>query len=73
MNIVSEDLKNKNSTFCMNADGFYNFSLTFCEEHLLVSMKSLTSCDPFSNPHQKACYGFLTAACDYESLFESRL
>jgi len=35
---------------------------------LLVSMKSLTSCEnPFSDPSQTAFYGFQTAACDYES------
>jgi hypothetical protein len=54
----------------MNADGYLNFWLFFCEEHpkyslCFASMKSLTNCEnPSGNSLQEACSGFPIAACD---------
>jgi hypothetical protein len=43
-------------------------------ELLLASMKSLANCEIPSNiPFQKACSGFLIAACAFKSHCESRL
>ncbi len=68
---------------------FSQLSVVFCEgnpkmKFLLASMKSLTNCEiPSSNPLQRACSGFLIAACvfkvvpkpacDYENCSISRL
>jgi hypothetical protein len=39
---------------------------------LLASMRSLTNCEiPSSNPLQRACSGFLTAACAFKSCSET--
>jgi hypothetical protein len=62
----------------MNADGFHNFCLSFCEEiqikFLLASVKSLTNCEnPSGTPLHEACSGFLIAACDSKSFSERRL
>jgi hypothetical protein len=41
---------------------------------LLASMKSLTNCEVLSsNPLQRACSGFLIAACAFKSCSETRL
>jgi hypothetical protein len=61
----------------MSAYGFHNFQLSFWKskmKFLLASKKSLTNCEiPSSNHLQRACSGFLIAACAFKSCSETRL
>jgi hypothetical protein len=59
----------------------YDFTIYSClfvkvihNEFLLASMKSLPNCEiPSNNPLQRACSGFLIAACAFKSCSETRL
>jgi hypothetical protein len=73
-----EGPKNLNSTW-HSAYDFHNFQLSFCEgnskiKFLLASVKSLINSEiPSGNPLQRACSGFLIAACVSKSCSVTRL
>ncbi len=72
------DPKNQNITLWMSADGFIILAVVLWRnskmKFLLTSMKPLTNCEnSSSNPLQRACSGFLMAACDSKSCSVSRL
>jgi hypothetical protein len=74
-----EDSEVQNSTFWISAYGFHNFRLSFLWRKSKIkfqfaSIKSLTNCEiPSGNPLQRACSGFLIAACAFKSYSETRL
>jgi hypothetical protein len=62
----------------MSGYGFHNFKLSFCERNPMQSFflldELITNCEmPSSNRLQKACSGFLIAACVPKSSSVTRL